>query len=270
MEITDYTEIPDLHYVQPEDNVRLLDMYLPKTSEPYPVFIYFHGGGLENGSRKEKSSSSIKNLAECGIGLITADYRMYPHAAFPDFIQDAAAAVAFTIKYGEEHGLFNKIYIGGSSAGAHLSMQLCFNRRYFTEAGIDFRKINGYVFDSGQPTVHLNVLRERGLDTRRICVDEAAPLYYLDETFTNCGHQPEMLFIIAENDLPCRYEQNQVMIKTLEYLGYDMSKTIFRLMKGFSHCGYLASQDPDGSWIWADIIESFIRKGAIDTHEADH
>ena len=32
----------------------LLDVYLPDQGNEFPVFIYFHGGGLEAGSKEEK------------------------------------------------------------------------------------------------------------------------------------------------------------------------------------------------------------------------
>ena len=32
---------------------QLLDAYLPQ-GDGYPVFVYFHGGGIENGSRTEE------------------------------------------------------------------------------------------------------------------------------------------------------------------------------------------------------------------------
>ena len=48
-------------------------------------------------------------------------------------------------------------------------MMLCMDVRYLAAHGIDARdrsQIAGYFCDSGQPTVHFNILRERGIDTR--------------------------------------------------------------------------------------------------------
>ena len=257
-----YTELSDLSYVRPADGIRLLDMYLPDVDKPYPVLVFFHGGGLEGGERKGNNACVFQYLAEHGIAAVSADYRMYPKAVFPDYINDAATAVAYTVNYGKERGLFNRIYIGGSSAGAYLSMHLCFNQRYLFEAGINNHEIYGYIFDAGQPTVHFNVLRERGMDQRRICIDEAAALFYVNENFINSRFQPEMLFIIADDDIPCRYEQNQLMIKTLEQFGYNMTKIAFRLMRGYKHCSYISAQDPNGTFIYPAMIKQFICNGA--------
>jgi acetyl esterase/lipase len=260
---TSYALIPDLPYTAGNDGVRLLDLYLPETGRlrpPWPLLVFFHGGGLENGSRKEGEINALKGLGERGIAVVSADYRLYPRAAFPDYVRDAAEAAAFALNHGKDKNLFGDIYIGGSSAGAYLAMLLCFDGRYLGEAGIDHRRIKGYVFDAGQPTVHFRVLKERGLDERRVRIDEAAPLYHLDEQFMARGHQPELLILTADNDMPCRYEQNLVLIKTLEHFGYDMSKVHFRLMRGYSHCGYVEAKDSAGAYIYGDMLEGFIRK----------
>ncbi len=42
----------DIEYIKQADNLQKLDLYLPDSDE-FPVFIYFHGGGLEAGSKDE-------------------------------------------------------------------------------------------------------------------------------------------------------------------------------------------------------------------------
>ncbi len=69
---------------------------------------------------------------------------------------------------------------------AYIAMLLCFDRRYFMSYGVDSNKIFGFVFKAGQFTAHFNVLCERGIDSRRCIIDEAAPLYHINEY----GEQP--------------------------------------------------------------------------------
>lgn len=54
---------------------QLLDIYLPDLS-PHTVFVYFHGGRLEKG---DKSIADVfaPFLAEMGVGVISANYRLY-------------------------------------------------------------------------------------------------------------------------------------------------------------------------------------------------
>jgi dipeptidyl aminopeptidase/acylaminoacyl peptidase len=250
-------EIPDLAYSGDGNKIKKLDIFLPDDRGPWPLFIFFHGGALEEGNRKDGASKTLRNLAARGIAFASADYRMYPGASFPDYIHDAAEAVSFAIRYGEGK-LFDKIFIGGSSAGAYLSMMLCFNPAWLEKAGAAPEQVAGYVFDAGQPTVHFNILRERGLDTRRIVIDEAAPFYYLNEQFIAGGLKPRLLFITASDDIPGRLEQNRLLIKTLEQFGYDMGLVGFRLMEGYQHTGYTESLSPSGGLLYADMIEEFI------------
>ena len=93
----------------------LLDLYLP-TAEHFPVFIYFHGGGIEEGSRAGVECF-IEELTKAGIAVVSADYRMYPTAKYPEFIEDSAAAVAWVKNNIGEYGVCDGIFVGGSSAG---------------------------------------------------------------------------------------------------------------------------------------------------------
>jgi len=98
--------------------------------------------------------------------------------------------------------------------------------------------IKGYVHDAGQPTTHFNVLRERGIDSRRVIVDEAAPLFHIGKA---AGYPP-MMFIVSDNDMKNRYEQTQLVLSTLKHFGYDESKIHYRLMHG-THCHYSNSEE---------------------------
>lgn len=234
----------NIGYGNLKNEAHKLDIYLPDMIE-YPVFVYFHGGGLAAGSKEEAVFAG--RLAENGIGVVSANYRMYPKAHFPDYIKDAAAAVAWVKNNINMYGKCTKIFVGGSSAGAYLSMMLCFDRKYLGFYGISPSDICGYIHDAGQPTVHFNVLAERGLDTRRVIVDEAAPLYFADE---NTADVP-MLVLCAENDMENRYEQLCLLVSVMKHFG---KKNIsFKYMKGYRHCEYNAEP------VFGEIIEEFIK-----------
>ena len=77
----------DIEY---EENL-YLDLFLPE-SERFDLFVYFHGGGLEYGSRKGMDVFA-NTLTKSNIATASVEYRMYPNAKFPEFIQDCALAV---------------------------------------------------------------------------------------------------------------------------------------------------------------------------------
>ena len=103
-----------------------LDLYLPESVE-FDLFVYFHGGGLEGGSRKGVEVFS-KTLAKNNIATASVEYRMYPNAKFPDFIKDCAYSIRWLKDNIKDYGQCNRIFVGGSSAGGYLSMMLCLTK----------------------------------------------------------------------------------------------------------------------------------------------
>ena len=226
-----------------------LDIYVPE-KESFNLLVYFHGGGLESGS-KEAAGCFARYLASKGYGVVSANYRLYPEANYPDFIDDAAEAVAWVFSHIGEYGKCENIFVGGSSAGAYLSMMLCFDIHYLGKYGIAPTDIAGYIHDAGQPTCHYNVLRERGIDRRRVITDESAPLFHVG---TSSGYSP-MLFIVSDNDMVNRYEQTMLMISTLKHFGNE--NVSLRVMHG-THCSYTGSTDENGYSIFGKVIEEYI------------
>jgi acetyl esterase/lipase len=45
-------ELLNLVYDKNHPDICCLDMYLPDTEAPCPVFVFFHGGGVEEGSKE--------------------------------------------------------------------------------------------------------------------------------------------------------------------------------------------------------------------------
>jgi len=245
----------DIVYDEQHPDTCMLDMYLPNTDKPCPVLIYFHGGGLKSGSRKTKV---INGLVKDGIAVISVDYRMYPDARFPDFLEDAAKAYSWAANYRCGNFYFNEFYLGGSSAGAYISMMLYFDSRYLSKYNISPNSITGCIFDAGQPTTHFNVLRERGEDSRTIRIDEAAPIYFINKTIESPDNTPRFLILAADNDMPCRLEQTKLLLKTMEIFGYDMNRVTFKLMQGYSHCKYISAKDENGEYMYLKILREFI------------
>lgn len=230
-----------------------LDIYCPDEGN-YPVFLYFHGGGIEAG---KKSGDEIERIAryltDRGIGFASADYRMYPTAVYPEFIRDAAMATAWTKEHIAKYGGNGEIYVGGSSAGGYLSMMLCFDKKYLAPYKMKPADLTGFIHDAGQPTTHFNVLRERGIDSRRVIVDEAAPLYHICAE----GEYPRMLFIVSDHDMPGRYEQTRLVLATLK----DFGKSAYDIIEMHgTHCAYVKAVDENGDSVFGKMVFDYIKK----------
>ena len=232
-----------------------LDLYLPER-DTFDLFVFFHGGSLESG---DKGTSSVKMIAPWltarGIALASCNYRMYPDANYPDFVQDAAAAVHWLSHHVGAYGNCSRIFVGGSSAGAYLSMMLCFDARWYAAQGELAVPVCGYLHNAGQPTCHFNVLRERGIDRRRVIIDDSAPLYHIG----TAAEYPPMMFVVSDNDMKGRFEQTQLVLASLRHFGYDQDKILYHLLEG-KHCAHDTQSDEDGNPILGKLILELIQR----------
>ena len=246
-------KIENIFYTESCIASQSLDLYLPD-GDTFPVLVYFHGGGLVRGDKAK--AVFYEELQEKGVAVISANYRMYPEAAYPDFLKDAAMVVAWAYKHMGQYGNVTGVFVGGSSAGGYITQMLCFDKKYLMLHDIDADAISGYIMDAGQPTTHFNVLKERGIDSRRVIVDEAAPLYHVA-----AGRAyPPMMIIVSDHDMENRFEQTQLLISTLRHFGCDMERVDYRLMENCSHCQYTRRDDEVFKGVFSQMVCEFIRR----------
>ena len=93
---SNYRKFFDLAYGTASEDQKL-DLWLPDApaSGPYPVVLYFHGGGFRGGAKREDQSEPALRLLEHGYAVADVDYRKSGEAIFPAMLQDAKAAVRF-------------------------------------------------------------------------------------------------------------------------------------------------------------------------------
>lgn len=243
----------DIYYSILRDDDHKIDLYLPD-GECRAIFVYFHGGGFVEGSRDvECMPRFAENMTGAGIGIASAEYRMYPKAKYPDFIEDAAEAVAYAKRELLPLAGCERLIVGGSSAGGYLSMMLCFDERYLSTHGLSANDVDCFVHDAGQPTAHFNVLKERGIDPRRVIIDDTAPLFHVGVAES----YPPMQIIVSDNDIENRLEQTELLLGAIKSFGYDMKKV--RYTKAHStHVGYLKRLNESGDNEFAELIMPFI------------
>ena len=242
--------IRDIPYAE-ESAAQELDVYMPE-GKAEKVFLYFHGGGLERGDKKKSGDRFADYLTERGVAVVSANYRMYPDAKYPEFLCDAAKAVKWTKKFIDDTYPGAELFVGGSSAGGYISMMLCFDKRYLLGVGLSNSDIAGYFHDAGQPTAHFRVLMERGLDDRRIIVDESAPLYFIGTE----PSYPRMRFIVSDNDMENRYEQTMLTLSTMRHFRYE---GFDHVVMQSTHCAYCGKRDENGESIFGKMIYDFIK-----------
>jgi acetyl esterase/lipase len=110
-----------------------------------PVVVFFHGGSWQSGTRQDYRFVA-QSLAKQGVLVIVPDYRKSPQVAFPEFIEDAARAVAWTKLHAADYGGdTSRIFLVGHSAGAHIAAMLGTDGRFLRAVGMQPRDLAGIV-----------------------------------------------------------------------------------------------------------------------------
>ncbi|MDF1662291.1 MAG: alpha/beta hydrolase [Planctomycetota bacterium] len=125
----------NLAYVADKKKVgrRKLDLYLPKSTEGFPLFMYIHGGAWISGDKSQYSKIG-KSFASQGIAFAIINYRLSTRSngvQHPDPVLDGAAAVHWLKKNAKTYGYMDDcIVVGGHSAGAHMTGLLTLDPTY--------------------------------------------------------------------------------------------------------------------------------------------
>lgn len=97
-------------------------IYTPDGSAPFPVLVFFHGGGWVLGSldTHDATCRAVTNAAECVV--VSVDYRLAPEHPFPAAVEDCYDVTKWVVENPEAvHGDPDRIAIGGDSAGGNLA-----------------------------------------------------------------------------------------------------------------------------------------------------
>lgn len=203
----------------------VVDMYYPKNIENFPTVIWFHGGGLTGGEKEIP-----KALKEKGFCVVAANYRLSPKVKSPEYIKDAAAAVAWVFKnikdYGGDTSL---IFVSGYSAGGYLIKMIGLDKKWLAVHDVDADNIAGLISFSGQAITHFTIREERGIPGTQPIVDELAPLYHVRK-----DAQP-LILITGDRELELlgRYEENAYLMRMMKLNGHQ--KTKLYELDGYDH-----------------------------------
>ena len=107
-----------------------LRIYLPQGEGPFPVMVFYHGGGWAMNSL-DVYDFLPRYLADYGGVLVVApEYRLAPEHRFPKGLEDAYAALVWAAEHAAEYGGdTGRISVCGDSAGGNLSAAVCLMAR---------------------------------------------------------------------------------------------------------------------------------------------
>ncbi|MDG2223177.1 MAG: alpha/beta hydrolase [Rubripirellula sp.] len=211
-----------------------LDVYHPTDGKPFSTVVWFHGGGLKGGNK-----SVPKELMDKKIAVVAVNYRLHPKVTSPVYIEDAAAAVAWTFKNIERFGGSpDRVFVSGHSAGGYLTSMVGLDKRWLAAHEIDANDIAGLIPYSGHTITHFTVRDERGISGKQPIVDDLAPLFHVRKD------APPLLLITGdrEQELLGRYEENAYLWRMMQVIGHPDTK-IFEL-DGYNHGGMAKPAHP--------------------------
>jgi acetyl esterase/lipase len=119
----DVERIRDIVYCRVSGMNLKLDVYRNRSCPGgCPVLFEIHGGGWILGSKNEQGIPMMLRMARQGWVCVSADYRLSPHATFPDHLVDLKRALAWIREHIAEYGGNRDfVVVAGQSAGAHLA-----------------------------------------------------------------------------------------------------------------------------------------------------
>jgi len=134
-------------------------------------------------------------------------------------IEDAAAAVAWTVKHIAEYGGDpKKVFVGGHSAGGYLTLMVGMDPRWLQPYGLSPASLAGLLPVSAQVTTHFHVkelLKIPGPSLLPV-IDDFAPLHYASKDL------PPICLITGDRriEFKSRVEENELLSITLKNLGH--------------------------------------------------
>ena len=101
-------------------------VYTPLGRGPFPILVYFHGGGwlIGNLDTHDNVCRSLANRADCLV--VSVDYRLAPENKFPAAVEDAYAATRWVVSNASRiNGDAGRLAVGGDSSGGNLAAVVC-------------------------------------------------------------------------------------------------------------------------------------------------
>ncbi len=97
-------------------------IYAPGDEGPYPILIYYHGGGFMMHNIASHDSLCRVLCNECGAVVVSVGYRLAPEVKWPAYFEDSYSALEWIFDNADLlNGDRSRIAVAGDSAGSNIS-----------------------------------------------------------------------------------------------------------------------------------------------------
>ena len=205
-----------------------LDVYVPEapSAEPRTVIVFIHGGSWETGS-KDQYRFVGSSLTEKGFIAVLPNYRLNPDVRFPVFVEDAAQAVAWTLRNIDRYGGNpQRVFVMGHSAGAYIALLLTLDQHYLAAAGVSASDLRGAIGLSGPYDFKIDSELLRSVFGSASDAAQTQPVHFVR------GDAPRLLLIHGTADKVCWDEHS---IRLTERIRAAGGLAELRLYPGLGH-----------------------------------
>ncbi|MBQ7105765.1 MAG: alpha/beta hydrolase fold domain-containing protein [Bacilli bacterium] len=202
-----------------------------------PVIVFIHGGGWVGGSSK-KIKDFTKLLSSNGYIVISVDYSLAPEYPYPVSTYQLVEVLNYLFDNKERLKIdINNIFIGGTSAGAHLSSQLgCLitnlDYRKQMNAKLKISKIKGLLLINGVYNLE-TASKSKFPGIKHFCSAYLGEKNYVKSkkikevsTINHINNNYPSIFITAGDKDPLRY-QSYELVEVLKKNNIDFKDKFF-------------------------------------------
>jgi len=209
-------------------------LYYPKGDSPFPVVVYFHGGGWVIGNLDTHHAFCHALSKSSGCLVVAVDYRLAPEYRYPAAVEDAYAATCWVAENAEAIQADNRrIAVLGDSAGGTQATVVAMKARDHGKPHITLQvlvyPITDYNFDT--PSYLKNA--DGYMLTRDLMIwfwkqylenkEGADDPYISPLRADNLSHLPETLILTAEYDPLC--DEGEAYARRLQEAGVKVKLT---------------------------------------------
>ena len=251
--------------VSGRDGLLTARIYEPDGDGPFPILVWFHGGGWVVGDLYGTDIQAKAISEQTGCIVASIDYRLAPETKFPGPVEDCYSATEWVYRNALElNGNPNKIAVGGSSAGGNLAAAVSLMARDRNASYIKFQLLvypvtdrnldtKSYIDNSHGYSLTRDAMRwywDHYLDSDSDALNPyAAPLQSCDLTGL-----PDALIVAAEYD-PLRTEAE----KYAEAMASANVRVEYKCYDGLIHGFFgLANEIPAARVASSNTCESLI------------
>ncbi|MCG3880184.1 alpha/beta hydrolase [Psychrobacter sp. Ps6] len=228
-----------------------LDVYYPKPlaqamkaqsaiNSNYPMVVFVHGGSWESGN-KEQYAFVGQSLAQAGYVTAVINYRKAPEHVYPDYVEDAAQAIAWSIENATSlHADPSRVAVMGHSAGAFNAVAVVSNEDFLAPYGIKPTDVATVIGIAGPYSYDF-----RKFDSATAFAPDATPDQVMPDRQIK-GAQPPYLLLTAEKDKVVHPTNAIKMTEAFKKAGVTVETGE---IEGASHATSIGAMAPPLRWV---------------------